>query len=132
MQHIIEEIYQEALNDELNKLAGIDKVALSGKTLASYARKRETQNVLLDQARSTLRGYRKASTRGESAIDLAYRRKDINEALKQSRAKMSTKPIRSKARSASFSNKLSKEGLIDAVNSTVYNRHPGMSIDKTL
>jgi len=107
----------------------IEKVALSGKTLASYARKRETQNVLLDQAQRTLRGFRKASTRGESAKDLAYLRKDINEALKQSRAEMSTKPIRRKARSAGFSNKYAKENLIDAVNSTVYNRHPGMSID---
>jgi len=27
MQHILEEIYQEALNDELNKLAGMSKIA---------------------------------------------------------------------------------------------------------
>jgi len=127
MQHIIEEIYQEALNDELNKLAGIEKVALSGKTLASYARKRETQNVVLGQARRALHGYKDLATRSESAIDLGAARNKINAALKQSRAKMSTGPIREAASSASVSNKISKADLRQAMKDPVVNyKHPGV------
>jgi len=72
----------------------IEKVALSGKTLASFARKKETQTAVLEQARKTLGGYKYGATRRDAADRLGDARNKINAALRESRAKMSTKPIR--------------------------------------
>ena len=99
----------------------IEKVALSGKTLASFARKKETQNVLLEQARKTLRGYKDIATRDESAIRLGHARRRINSVLEASRGQMSTGPIRELASNTGFANKMYKSNLIQAMKNPVVN-----------
>ena len=89
-QAFLEETYNSAFNDEL------EKVALSGKTLASYSRKRAVSaNKLFSKIKSKSGDH---LTRSERAWLLNIDRKGINKAISKLKVLKSNKPIKEEAR----------------------------------
>ena len=73
----------------------IEKVALSGKTLASFSRKRAVQNAVLERANNVLGGGKAVPhTDGIAARWLNIDRNTINEAITRSKKAMDPKEIR--------------------------------------
>lgn len=87
----IKSIKHTAFIDEL------EKIALSGKTLTSFARKAAIKGNRYDMARHTVEGMSGRQNASIGSMMLGDSRSMINDAVKSSRKSMSNKPIRNEA-----------------------------------
>ena len=104
----------------------IEKVALSGKTLASFARKKAVQQTLLRQAYRVLTGHQSIARTKYMAEDLGKERGAINKALAQSRKQISTEPIRKEAIRQAREKRLFSKFVIGSVKKPV--KKPGLNL----